>query len=68
MEDLSQELLVENSFINVQFQENKAGEITVGGILDINLLDSHSKDDNDNLFSFDITTLLKFNTLHFPLS
>ena len=81
-EDLPQEFLVENSSINVEFLENKTGEITAetymisvseivngiqqiapGALIIINnyildliwgndsiyLIDSHSKDKNDNL-------------------
>ena len=30
MEDLPQEFLIENCFINVEFLENKTGEVTAG--------------------------------------
>ena len=30
MEDLRQEFLIENCFINVEFLENKTGEVTAG--------------------------------------
>ena len=66
MEDISQEsqeFLVDNSSINMRLLENKTGETTAGDILDINLLDSHSKYDNDNLLSAGTTALIKFDTL-----
>ena len=97
IEDLPQEFLIENSLINVQFLENKTGEITAGAYLlsiaeivnsvqhigtgallivnnyilgliwgnySIYLLDSHSKNENDNLSISGTAVLLKFDSLY----